>query len=181
MSVYSYVVLKVHTNVRKVGTHLNICLVNRTYVRWKYTCLFSYNNERSIYIMNIPLPRHFSTFSFLYYTISIYRKGEHSFPHLTFPATFLTFSTCSLYTILLYTLYIEREHTFPQLFTPFPIVLLYSLYIEDGILSPPFFSPYIYSYKVNTFTPPLSLSFWNVTYGKSLREKVFENFISIVL
>ena len=123
VSVYSYVALKVHTNVRKVGTHLNVCLTYRTYVRWKYTFMFAYNNERSIYlyIMNICLGVGTRTllcpalsFSFLYYTISIYRKWEHSFPHLTFPATFRTF--VYLYTLLLYILYIQGN-TLPQLFT----------------------------------------------------------------
>ena len=133
MSVYSYVVLKVHINVWKVGTHLNVCFINRTYVCRKYTFMFAYNNERSIYlyIMNIPLPRPFSTFSFLYYTIIYYiyiQKREYSFPHLTFPATFFPHLCLPLYS-LLYTLYIDTGNTFPQLFPPIPLLLLYSSYI----------------------------------------------------
>ena len=174
MSVYSYVELKVHTNVWKVGTHLNVWLIYWTYVRWKYTFMFAYKKKRSIYlyIMNISLSRPF--LSIIYYSI-LYLYTEMG---TLFPATFLPFPLFTL--ILFYYIYsiYREEHTFPQLFTPFPIVLLYSLYIEWYTLFPPLFLP---SYKVNTFTPPLSLSFWNVTYGKSLRGKVFENFTSIVL
>ena len=144
MSVYSYVELKVHTNVRKVGTHLNVCFINRTYVCWKYTCLFDYKNYCSIYlyIMNIcssvgtrtlSLPR---PFLFPYY-ISIYKKRNTlSRTFFTFPAPLLTFILC----YYIYSIY-RDVHTFPQLFTPFPIVLLYSLYIEEGTLCPPLFYP----------------------------------------
>ena len=102
-----------------------------------------------LYIMNIclgvgtrtlSLPR---PFPFLYYTISIYRNEEHSFPHLPLSHTFLTLSTRSLYTLLLYTLYRYREYfsaTFPALSHTFIILLLY---IEEGTFSPPLFTPLI--------------------------------------
>ena len=181
MSVYSYVELKVHTNVRKVGTHLNVCLIYRTYVRWKYTCLFSYKQMRSIYlyIMNIcssvgtrtlSLPRHYS-FSIILY---LYTEMKHSFPHISLPITFLTLSACFFYYI--YSIY--REYTLPQLFTRFPHSFIILLIYRRGNTFPAPFYPFI---KWIPFTPPLSLSFWNVTYRKSLRGKVFENFISIVL
>ena len=133
MSVYSYVELKVHTNVWKVGTHLNICLAYRTYVRWKYTFMFAYKKKRSIYlyIMNICLGVGTRTLlcpalilSLLYY---IYIQKRN-----TLSRTFLTLSACSLYTLLLYTLYIDIGNTFPQLlplFPPFSYPLLYSPYI----------------------------------------------------
>ena len=145
MSVYSYVELKVHTNVQKVGTHLNMWLIYRTYVRWKYTCLFAYKKYCSLYlyIMNIPLSCPFSTFSLsLYYTISIYRNENTLSRTLPFPATFFP---PPLFTLLLYTLYIERKH-FPAPFYP--------------------------SYKVNTFsTAPfpyfLKCYLWEKFAGKS--------------
>ena len=152
MSVYSYVVLKVHTNVRKLGTHLNVCFINRTYVRWKYTCLFSYNNKRSIYLykMNIcssvgtrTLFRPALSLSFLYYTISIYRNENTLSRHITFPTTFFP-HLCLPYISLLYIYSIYREYTLPQLFPPFllPFIILL-LYIEEEIFSPPL-SPLIY-------------------------------------
>ena len=121
---------------------------------------------------------------FLYYTISIYRKRKHSFPHILYllPRTFVYLYISLLY---IYSIYRE-EHTFPQLFTLFrhslplshtSIILL--LYIEEKTFSPPPFSPYICSYKVNTFSTAHFLTL--IVLGKSLREKVFENFISIVL
>ena len=146
MSMYSYVVLKVHTNVQKVGTHLNVCFVYRTYVRWKYTFMFAYKKKRSIYlyIMNIclsvgtrtlSLPRPF--LSFLLYYIYIQKRNTLSrifftfCPHLCLP----------LYSFIIYSIYRE-EHTFPPFSYPFSIVLLYSLlYIEWYILCPPPFYP----------------------------------------
>ena len=140
MSVYSYVELKVHTNVRKVGTHLNVYFVYRTYVRWKYTFMFDYNNERSIYlyIMNISLSRPFSTFSLslLYY---IYIR-ETLFPARSLP--FTTHLCLPLYSFIIYTLYIERNilsRNFLPLFHTFIILLLY---IENDIhFSRPLFTP----------------------------------------
>ena len=102
MSVYSYVELKVHTNVRKSRTHLNICLAYRTYVRWKYTFMFAYKKKRSIYlyIMNIclgvgtrtlSLPRPFPPFSFLSIILYLYTEMRTLFPapylsrHLSYP------------------------------------------------------------------------------------------------
>ena len=181
MSVYSYVELKVHANVQKVGTHLNVCLLYRTYVCWKYTFMFAYNNESSIYlyIMNIPLPLFHLSFPYLYYTIIYYIYiRETLFPALTFcPAPLFTF----IYLYYIYTLYIERNilsRNFLLFSRPF-LTLYYTpiIYRRGNTFTAPFYP----SYKVNTFTPPFSLSFWNVTYGKSLRGKVFENFISIVL
>ena len=135
MSVYSYVVLKVHINVWKVGTHLNVCFINRTYVCRKYTFMFAYNNERSIYLYIMHICSSVGThtllcpalsFSLLYY---IYiQKREYSSPHLTFPATFFPHLCLPLYS-LLYTLYIDTGNTFPQLFPPIPLLLLYSSYI----------------------------------------------------
>ena len=175
MSVYSYVELKVHTNVQKVGTHSNVCLINRTYVRWKYTCLFAYKKYCSLYIMNISLSRPFPPFPF---SIILYLyKGNTLSRTYLLPRTFLTLS---LFTLLLYTLYIERNilsRNFLPFSRPFHSFIILLIYREWYTLSRPFLP----LYKVNTFTPPLSLSFWNVTYGKSLRGKVFENFISIVL
>lgn len=137
MSVYSYVELKVHTNVRKVGTHLNVLHIERMFAESTPLCLY----KCSIYNEHIFVPPlfHFS-FPYLYYTISIYKKGT------LFPAPYLSchFLSAPLFTFIylyyIYSIYRE-EYTFPQLFTPFPIVLLYSLYIEEGILSPPFFTP----------------------------------------
>ena len=85
-------------------THLNMCLVYRTYVRWKYTFTFSYKNERSIYlyIINISLSRPFSTFLFLYYIISIY-KNENTLSR-TLP--FLPLSYPYPYILFYYILYI---------------------------------------------------------------------------
>ena len=141
MSVYSYVELKVHTNVQKVGTHLNVCLIYRTYVRWKYTCLFVRAFYISIYNEHM-FGRRYTIFAppflSLYYTISIYKRGTlfpaHSLPsHLSYP-----FRMFLIYSFIIYSLYRE-EYTFPQLFPPFPILLLYSLYIEH--FSRPFFTP----------------------------------------
>lgn len=142
-------------------------------------CLY----ERSIYlyIMSIPFSRPF-LFSLLYSIYYIYiQKWKYSFPPtIFFTPTFLPFL---LYIFIILSIY--REYAFPQLFTlfpPFPLLLLYSLYIEEGTLFPPPFLPlYIPLIKWTHFPPPLSLSFWNVTYVESLRGKVFENFISIVL
>lgn len=128
--------------------------------------------------MNIPLSRCFlSPISIIlfYYTISIYKKGT------LFPAPYLSchFLSAPLFTFIylyyIYSIYRE-EHTFPQLFTPFPTVLLYSLYIEEETFSPPLFYP---SYKVNTFSTATFLTL--IVWGKVCGEKVFENFISIVL
>ena len=140
MSVYSYVELKVHTNVRKVGTHLNVWYIKRMFAESTRVCLY----ERSIYIMNIPLSRPFSTFSFSI-ILYLYTKREHSFPHLTFPATFLPSICLPLYTLLLYTLYIERN-ILSRNFLPFsrPFLTLYYtliIYREWYTLSPPPFYP----------------------------------------
>ena len=123
MSVYSYVVLKVHTNVRKVGTHLNVCLVYRTYVRLKYTFMFSYKKYCSLYlyIMNICFGVGTRTLLcpalilfFLYYTISIYKRGT------LFPATFFPHLCLPLYSFIIYTLYIERNTLSRHFLTLFP-------------------------------------------------------------
>ena len=136
MSVYSYVALKVHTNVQKVGTHLNVCLVYRTYVRWKYTYLFSYNNKRSIYLYITNISSSVGTrtllyptlfFSLLYY-IYIQNKGNTLSRTLPFQQLSYFFH---MFFFIIYSIYRE-EHTFPRLlplFPPFPIVLLYSYYI----------------------------------------------------
>ena len=159
MSVYSYVELKVHTNVRKVGTHLNVWYIERMFAESTHLCLY----ERSIYIMNIPLPALFPPFSIIYY---IYiQKWEHSFPHLPFPATFFLHLCLSLYPFIIYTLYIERS----ILSRNFPILLLYSLYIENDIH---FARPFFTSYKVNTFSTATFFIFlkcylWGKFAGKS--------------
>lgn len=150
MSVYSYVVLKVHTNVWKAHTHLYLCLVYRTYVRWKYAFMFSYKKERSIYlyIMNISssvgtrtlsLPRPYS-FSIILYLYT--EKRKHSFPHILYllPRTFVYLYISLLY---IYSIYRE-EHTFPQLFTPFPYIYYTPIiYRRGNILPAPFLSLYI--------------------------------------
>ena len=132
MSVYSYVALKVHTNVRKVGTHLNVCFIYRTYVRWKYTYWFAYKKKRSIYLYNEHMFERRYTYtifappflilSLLYY---IYiQKWD------TLSRTFFTLLSAPLFTFILfyYILYIQGN-TLPQLFPPIPLLLLYSLYI----------------------------------------------------
>ena len=107
------------------------------------------------------------SFPYLYYTI-IYYIREHSFPHILYlcPAPFLP-----LYTLLLYTLYIEKN-ILSRNFLPFPhsfiILLLYI--IEEGTLSPPFFTPY----KVNTFTPPFSYPY---SLGKVRGEKFLKTLL----
>ena len=169
MSVYSYVVLKVHTNVLKVGTHLNVCLINRTYVRWKYTFMFAYNNKRSIYlyIMNIPLPRPFSTFLFPFSIILyLYTKRETLFPALTFPATFFLHLCLPLYSFIIYSIYREYfSATFLALSHTFIILLIYR---EWYTLWPPFLP----LYKVNTFSTATFFIFlkcylWEKFAGKS--------------
>ena len=96
---------------------------------------------------------HFSTFSFLYYTISIYRN-ENTLSR-TYPFPPLSFRTFGyLYTLLLYTLYIERN-ILSRNFLPFSRSFLYFYYTPliyriGNTLSAPFYP----SYKVNTLTPP---------------------------
>ena len=128
MSVYSYVELKVHTNVRKVGTHWNVCFIYRTYVRLKYTCLFSYKKYCSLYNEHFFAPPFFFSLSLLYYYI-LYTEKRTLFPaHFFIPPLSYPFF---VYSFIIYSIYRE-EYTFPQLFTifpPFPIVLLYSSYI----------------------------------------------------
>lgn len=62
-----------------------------------------------------------------------------------FPAPYLSrhFLSAHLFTLLLYTLYIE-EHTFPQLFTPF-LYFYYTpiIYRRGNILPAPFLPLYI--------------------------------------
>ena len=114
MSVYSYVALKVHTNVQKVGTHLNICLAYRTYVRWKYTFMFSYNNKRSIYLYNEHTFAPPFSFPYLYYTI-IYRNENTLSRTLPFPPLSYPFF---VYSFIIYSIY-RRGNTFPAPFYPF--------------------------------------------------------------
>ena len=147
MSVYSYVELKVHTNVRKVGTHLNVCFTYRTYVRWKYTFMFVRAFYISIYNEHMFERRYTYTifapplsYPLLYY---IYIQKEETL----FPAHSLPFPPLSylffVYSFIIYSIYREGIH-FPATFYPFPhsfIILL--LYIEEGTLCPPFFAPLI--------------------------------------
>lgn len=100
VSVYSYVALKVHTNVRKVGTHLNVWYIERMFAESTRCCLY----ERSIYlyIMNISSSVGTRTLSlprpilYLYYTISIYRKWN------TLSRAFFTFLSAPLFTFIFY-------------------------------------------------------------------------------
>ena len=108
-------------------------------------------------------------FPIIYYNMSIYRKENTLSRTLPFPPlSFRTF--VYLYTLLLYTLY-TGKHSPATFSRPF-LYFYYTpyIYIENDTH---FSRPFLPSYKVNTFTPPLSLSFWNVTYGESLREKSF--------
>ena len=113
-------------------------------------CLLIITNVLYIYI-SLPRPFSFPISIILLYTISIQKRNTFSRTFFTFcPAPFLP-----LYISIIYTLYIERN-ILSRNFLPFPhsfIILL--LYIEEGTLCPPPFSLYIYSYKVNTFTPPI--------------------------
>ena len=135
MSVYSYVELKVHTNVRKVGTHLNVWYIERMFAESTPLCLY----ERSIYlyIMNISLSRPFLFLSLLYY---IYIR-EHSFPHLPF-APHLSYPYILF---IIYSIYRE-EHTFPQLLLLYPLshtFIILLLYIEEETFYPPPFYPFL--------------------------------------
>ena len=121
MSVYSYVELKVHTNVQKVGTHLNVWYIERMFAESTPLCFLIITSVLYIYNEH-TFSRPFSTFLFFSLLYYIYIR-ETLFPALILSRTFLTLS---LFTLLLYTLYIE-EYTFPQLFT----------------LCPPFFYPFI--------------------------------------
>ena len=118
-------------------------------------CLY----ERSIYNEH-TFSRPFSPYSFpyLYYTIIyyIYIQKRILFPALTFcPAPFLPFPHVPF---IIYTLYIERNilsatfYSFPALSYTFIILLIYRMIHT-------FPAPFLPFYKVNTFTPPLSLSF----------------------
>ena len=164
MSVYSYVVLKVHTNVWKAGTHLNMCFIYRTYVRWKYTYLFAYKKYCSLYlyIMNISLSRPFlfliSIILYLYKGNTLSRTLPLA-PHLSY-----LFLCLPLYYFIIYSIYRE-EHTFPQLLPLSHTSIILLLYIDKGTLFPPLFLP---SYKVNTFTPPtfLTLIVWEKVCGE---------------
>lgn len=87
MSVYSYVALKVHTNVRKVGTHLNVWYIERMFAESTRVCFLIRTSV--LYIMNISLPRPFSTF--LFHSLLYYIR-KHSFPHILYllPRHFLS-------------------------------------------------------------------------------------------
>lgn len=139
--------------------------------------MFAYKKQRSIYlyIMSIPLFRPFSTFLILSLLYYIYIQKRN-----TLSRTFFTFlsahSFTLIYSFIIYSIYRE-EHTFPQLFTPFP-QFYYTPYIyrRGNTLPAPFYP----SYKVNTFSTAIFLTFL-IVWWESLRGKVFENFISIVL
>lgn len=151
MSVYSYVVLKVHTNVRKVGTHLNVCFVYRTCVRWKYTFLFVWAFYISIYNEHTFFPP-FSFLSIILYILYLYTKMEILFPaHHFLYAHLFTLSFIYLY----YTLYIQGIR-FPATFYSFPafsFTFIILLIYRRGNTFPAPFSPLIYTpYKVNTFS-----------------------------
>ena len=133
-------------------------------------CLY----ERSIYIMNISFSRPFLfLISIILY---LYTKRKHSFPHLPFPAPFLPF----LYSFIIYTLYIERNilsRNFLLFSRPF-LTLYYTpiIYREWYTLFPPLFYPFIKWTPLHRHFP-----YFYYSLGKSLRGKVFKNFISIVL
>ena len=132
--------------------------------------------ERRYTYTSLPRPFLFLISIILLY---LYTKMEHSFPHISLSRTFLTFYFVYLYTLLLYTLYIERNilsRNFYHFSRPF-LTLYYTPIIYRRWNTFP--APFLSLYKVNTFTPPLSLLFYSL--GKSLRGKVFKNFISIVL
>ena len=108
-------------------------------------CLY----ERSIYNEHTFAPPF--SFPYLYYTI-IYYIRETLFPALTLSRHFLTL----IHSFIIYSIYRE-EYTFPQLLPLSHTSIILLLYIEEETFYPPPFSPYIYSYKVNTFTPPIFL------------------------
>ena len=117
MSVYSYVELKVHTNVWKAGTHLNVWYIERMFAESTRVCLY----ERSIYlyIMNIcssvgtlSLPRPF--LSFLLYYIYIQKRNTLSRTFFTL-APFLPFPHVP-YILFYYILYIQRGNTLSRNF-----------------------------------------------------------------
>ena len=108
-----------------------------------------------LYIMNIPFSRPYLFFS-LSIILYLYTEMRTLFPALYLSRTFLTLS---FVTLLLYTLYIERNilsRNFLPLSRPFPY-FYYTPIIYRMIHTFP--APFLPLYKVNTFTPPLSLSF----------------------
>ena len=158
-------------------------MVNRTYVRWKYTCLFAYKKERSIYlyIMNIcsrvgtrtlSLPRPYSFLSIILY---LYTEMRNTLSR-TLPFLLLSFRTfVYLYTLLLYTLYTENTLSRHSL-TPFHYPYYTPIIYRRGNTFPAPFYPFIKWTPLHCHFPYFSYSL-----GESLRGKVFENFISIVL
>ena len=134
-------------------------------------CFLIRNSVLYIYIQRTylcPALFHLFLFSLLYY---IYIR-ETLFPALTLSRHFLTFS---LFTLLLYTLYIERN-TLSRNFLPFSRSFLYFYYTPliyriGNTLSALFYP----SYKVNTFTPPLSLLFYSL--GKVCGEKFLKTLL----
>ena len=117
MSVYSYVELKVHTNVWKVGTHLNVWYIERMFAESTPLCFLIITNVLYIYNEHTFIPPLFFSLSLLYYYILYLYKGT------LFPAPYLLsrhFLTFPLFTLLLYTLYIERNTLSRNFFRPFP-------------------------------------------------------------
>ena len=132
MSVYSYVALKVHTNVWKAGTHLNVWYIERMFAESTRVCFLIRNIV--LYIMNIPFSRPFSfSLSLLYYYILyLYTERGTLFPApYPFPPLSYPFFVYPYILFIIYSIYREG-YTFPQLlplFPPFPYPLLYSYYI----------------------------------------------------
>ena len=134
-------------------------MVNRTYVRWKYTFMFVWAFYISIYNKHMFERRYTYTifappffFSFLSIILYLYTKMRTLFPAPYLSRHFLTFT---LIYSLLYTLYIERSilsRNFLPLSHTFIILLIY---IEWYTLCPPLFTPY----KVNTFSTATFLTF----------------------
>ena len=129
-----------------------------------------------IYIMNIPFPSLFHLILFLIsiillQTISIYKR-EYSFPPLPFAPHLSYLSFVYPYTLLLYTLYIERNilsRNFLFFSRPFPY-FYYTPYIYRMIYTFP--APFYPSYKVNTFSTATFFIFlkcylWEKFAGKS--------------
>ena len=122
-------------------------------------CLY----ERSIYLYIMNICSSVGTLSlsrpfFLYYTISLYRKGNtlsRTFftPHLSYP-----FHMFLIYSFIIYSIYRYREYfsatftTFPALSHSFIILLIYRRWNT----LPALFYPFI---KWTPFPPPLSYLF----------------------
>ena len=118
-------------------------------------CLIIRNIVLYIYIMNIPFaPPFFHLFLFLIYILYLYTEKRILFPAHSLP--FLSAHSFPLYTLLLYTLYIERS-ILSRNFLPLSPYFYYTPSIYRMIHTFP--APFYLSYKVNTFTPPFSLSF----------------------